>query len=122
MLEITAMKYLILIIATFFSVSVVGQENFNGIWETGEDNTKIEIVEVDGQIIGKIKSSANSKAKIGRVILKDVYKEGSKLKGKIFAAKRGEWFDVEITPNEDVLTLKISKGLFSKSLEWEKTK
>ena len=38
----------------------------------------------------------------------------------IYAARRGELHDVEITPNTDVLELKISVGLFSKSLEWKK--
>ena len=38
----------------------------------------------------------------------------------IYAARNGEWHDVEIPPNTDVLELKISVGLFSKSLEWKK--
>ena len=115
------MRNLILIIVTFCSFSAFGQANFNGVWATGEDNTKIEISEVDGQITGKIKSSDNKKAKIGKVILKDLQKRGSKWTGSIYAAKRDEWHDVKITPNEDVLKLKISAGVFSKSLEWKKS-
>lgn len=115
------MKYLILIVVTFFSVPVFSQDNFIGIWETGEDNTKIEICKVDGQILGRIKSSDNSKAKVGKVILKDLNKKGGKWKGRIFAAKRGEWYNVEITPDRKVLKLKISVGLLSKTLEWKRT-
>jgi hypothetical protein len=116
------MKNLILIIFTFCSFSVLGQASLNGVWATGEDNTKIEILEVDGQISGKIKSSNNEKAKIGKVILKDLNKKGGKCTGRIFAAKRGEWYDVKITPNKDVLEIKISVGLLSRSVEWKKVK
>jgi hypothetical protein len=54
------------------------------------------------------------------VILKDLKEDGSRWSGRIYATQRGEWHDVEITPNTDVLELKISVGLFSKSLEWKK--
>ena len=106
----------------FGSFSVFGQADFNGIWDTGEDNTRVEIAEVDGAITGKIISSDNQKAQIGKVILKELKKDGRLWSGRIYAAKRGEWYDVEITPDEDVLKLKISVGFFSKSLEWKKTK
>jgi hypothetical protein len=116
------MKNLVLIIITFCSFIIFGQADIFGVWDTGDENTKIELSESNGLITGKIKSSDNKKAKIGRVILKDLQKNGSKWMGKIYAARRGEWHDVEITPKEDVLQLKISAGLFSKSLEWKKSK
>ena len=116
------MKILVLTIVIFSSYSAVGADDISGIWDTGDENTKIEISEVDGQITGKIMSSDNEKVKIGKVILKGLSQSGSKWKGKIYAARRGEWHDVEITPKEDVLQLKISAGLFSKSLEWKKSK
>ena len=116
------MKNLILIIATLYSFSAFAQADLSGVWATGDDNTKIEIADVDGQVTGKIKSSDNQNAKIGKVILKDLKEDGNQWKGQIFAARRGEWHNVEIKPKKDVLELIISVGLFSKSLEWKKIK
>ena len=39
------MKHLILIVVTLCSFSVFGQSNLTGTWDTGEDNTIIEITE-----------------------------------------------------------------------------
>ena len=87
----------------------------------GEDNTIIEITEIDGKPNGKIKSSDNPKAKIGNVILKEVNKNGRIWGGKIYAAKRQEWYDAEITQKGNVLEIEISVGFFSKTVEWKKT-
>lgn len=116
------MKYTILIALSFFSYSLFGQANLTGTWDTGEDNTIIVITEIDGKPTGKIKSSDNPKATIGKVILKDVKKKGEIWEGKIYAAKRQEWYDAEITQKGDVLEIEISVGFFSKTLEWKKLK
>ena len=115
------MKHLILIVATLCSFSVFGQSNLTGNWDTGEDNTIIEITEIEGKPTGKIKSSDNPKAKIGNVILKAVHKYGRNWKGKIYAAKRQEWYDAEITQKGDVLEIQIRAGFFRKTVEWKKT-
>ena len=115
------MKHLILIVATLCSFSVFGQSNLTGTWDTGEDNTIIEITEIEDKPTGKIKSSDNPKAKIGNVILKEVNKNGRIWKGKIYAAKRQEWYDAEITKKGDVLEIQISVGFFRKTVEWKKT-
>ena len=82
------MKHLILIVATLCSFSVFSQSHLIGNWDTGEDNTKIEISESNGIITGKIKSSDNHKAKIGKVVLNDLKKDDNNWKGEIYAAKR----------------------------------
>ena len=114
------MKYTILIAFSIFAYSLFGQSNLTGTWDTGEDNTIIEITEIEDKPTGKIKSSDNPKAKIGNVILKEVNKNGRIWKGKIYAAKRQEWYDAEITQKGDVLEIEISVGFFSKTLEWNK--
>ena len=114
------MKSLLVIIITFCSFSVFSQSNLNGRWNTGQDNTIIEITISNGKWIGKIKSSDNEKAEIGKLTLKELQQEESKWTGKIYAAKRKDWYDVEITLHNDILELKISIGLLSKSLEWKK--
>ena len=114
------MKNLILIVVTLCSFSVFGQSQLNGTWNTGEDNTKIEISESESQITGNIKSSDNPKAQIGKVILKDLKEEGNNWKGKIFAAKKQKWYEAVITPKGNTLEIEISVGFFSKTIEWTK--
>ena len=115
------MKHLILIVATLCSFSVFGQSNLTGTWDTGEDNTMIEITEIDGNPTGKIKSSDNPNATISNVILKDVKKKGEIWKGKIYAAKRQEWYDAEITQKGNLLEIEINVGFLSKTVVWKKT-
>jgi hypothetical protein len=115
------MKYTILIAFSIFSYSVFGQPNLIGTWNTGQDNTIIEITEIDGIPSGKIKTSDNPKAAIGNVILKDVKKKGEIWKGKIYAAKRQEWYDAEISQKGNVIKIEISVGFFSKTVVWKKT-
>lgn len=114
------MKNLILIVVALCSFSVFGQSNLTGTWDTGEDNTVIEITESDGKTTGKIKSSDNPKATINKVMLKDLKKSGSSWNGKIYAAKRQQWYDAEITQKGDVLEIKISVGFMSKTVEWKR--
>ena len=114
------MKNLILIVVTLCSFSVFGQSQLNGTWNTGEDNTKIEISESESLITGNIKSSDNPKAQIGKVILKDLKEEGNNWKGKIFAAKKQKWYEAVITPKGNTLEIEISVGFFSKTIEWTK--
>jgi len=54
------------------------------------------------------------------LILKDLVKTGNKWSGKIFAVKRNEWYDVEITSKKNMLDLKVHIGFVSKTLTWEK--
>ncbi len=114
------MKNFILIIFALCSYLMFGQSNLTGTWNTNDENTIIEIVKSKNLIIGKVKSSNNPKAKIGQIILKDLTKNGNTWTGKIYAPKKQEWYDVVITPKNNVLELEISVGFFSKTLEWKK--
>ena len=113
-------KNILLIFLAFNSLAVFGQTDLSGVWDTDNDNTIVEISQVDDRYTGRIKSTDNEKAEIGKVILKDLKENGSEWNGRIYAAKRGEWYDVEITPDEDVLKLKISAGFLSKSVVWKR--
>jgi uncharacterized protein (DUF2147 family) len=55
------------------------------------------------------------------LILKDLVKSGNAWTGKIFAVKKNEWYDVEITPEKNSLNLKIQIGFLHKNLKWEKS-
>ena len=114
------MKNVCLFAFLLFSLSTFSQAELNGVWETGDENTRIEIADVEGQWVGKILSSDNQKAIIGKVILKDLKQDDSGWTGRIYAARRQEWYDVEISPKENVLELEVKVGLFSKSLDWKR--
>ena len=114
------MKKILATILIIYSSSVFAQSNLVGIWETGEENTNIEISEIEGRLSGILKSTDNKKAEIGRVILKDLEQKGSKWEGQIWAARRQRWFDVLITPTENLLELEIDAGFRTKSVEWKR--
>lgn len=114
------MKNIILFVFVLCSYAIYGQSNLVGTWDTGENNTKIEITAPEGAITGTIKSSDNPKATVGKIILKDVKKEGSHWEGKIYAAKKKQWYDAVLSEKEELLEIKISVGFFSKTLEWKK--
>jgi len=98
--------------------SLSAQTAPTGVWNTGSNNTKVEITEVEGSYIGKILSSDNTDAKIGKQLLKGISFDGKAWKGKIFAPKKGEWMDATLTPKEDVLEIKVGSGFMSKTIEW----
>ena len=96
------------------------KQSIEGIWDWGTENTKIEILQSNGEWVGKIKSSDNEEATIGKVILKDLKKQNEKWVGKLFAVKRQKWTDVEIIPNGTKLDLTVSAGISSKKVQWSK--
>ena len=109
-----------LFILMFSIVYVSAQQSLEGLWETGKEETIIEVSFSSEQLIGKIKSSNNEEVEMGKIILKDLRSEGNNWVGKIYAVKKKEWYNVEIITKEEVLKLKISFGLMSKSLQWKK--
>jgi len=115
------MKILIVVLSLLYIFQNPNENNIIGTWNTLEDNTKVQISEQNGILIGKIKSSDNTKAQVGRLILKDLIKNGNSWSGKIFAVKKNEWYDVEITSKKDALNLKIQVGFLYKNLTWEKS-
>ena len=115
------MKNLALIFFILFSTTTMNaQHSIAGIWNTGDDNTKIEITENDGAFYGKILSSDNTKANIGKQILKDVKFSNGEGKGKMYAAKKGKWYDAVLKENGNQLDVTIKVGFMKKTLEWKK--
>ena len=112
---------LILLLVTTSLVHAQSRSPLDGIWNTGQQNTNVEIIYNEGIASGRIVSSDNEKVKIGLVMLKDLKKTGDAWQGKIFSLKRKKWFDVQIRPTGDRLNLKISSGFYSKTVEWLKS-
>lgn len=110
-----------LIVIVGFVGSLAAQDFQKGIWLTGEENTKIETYQKEGAWYGKIHSSDNPKAKIGKDILQGFKQEDGQWKGKLFAAKRGKLLDAVIEPTKEALNITVSAGFFTKELEWKRT-
>lgn len=114
------MKNISVAILIYFGTNDVFAQSISGFWNTGRENTIIEINEENGKYVGKIKSSDNEKVTIGKVILKDLKKQNEKWIGKLFVVKRQEWYDVEITPNGTKLDLIVSAGFWENKVQWSK--
>ena len=105
---------------SLLTLSLSSQEMTAGIWLTGEENTKIETYQKDGTWYGKIVSSDNLKAKIGRDILIGFKKEKEHWVGKLYASKRDKILDAIINPKKEELNIIVSAGFFKKKLTWPK--
>lgn len=114
------MKIVFTFYILFFVLTMHSKASIIGIWNMGQDNTKIEITEDNGSYVGKIVSSDNANAKIGNIILKDVKSVGGKWKGKMYSPKRNEWYDAVITLEGKQLLLTVGSGFKSKTLKWIK--
>ena len=101
-------------------ITLPAQESLVGIWNTGNENTKIEITADDGVYFGTIISSDKADAKIGNQLLKDVKSVQGEWKGKLYSPKKGKWYDATITENGNILEVQVKAGLAKKTLEWTK--
>jgi uncharacterized protein (DUF2147 family) len=105
---------------SLFSITAFSQTDISGKWNTGDQNTLVEIVQQNGVYIGKIISSDNPKVKQGKVILRNVKAKKAGWAGEIYAPRRSEWYDAEISTSGNKLKLKMSVGFISKTVEWTK--
>ncbi|MEM6700159.1 MAG: hypothetical protein AAF599_17275 [Bacteroidota bacterium] len=112
------MKIIIVCCMLFSTLSMHAQ--LVGTWNTGKDNTQIEITEVNGVYEGKIASSDNAKAPIGKQLLKDIQLVDGEWKGKLFAAKKGEWMDAVLEEKDNQLLITVKAGFMSKTIKWAK--
>ena len=112
------MKVLITLCIFLSVMTLSAQSSITGIWDTGKENTKIQITEVEGVMNATIYSSDNSKLEIGAPFLKEVMKDGDEWKGKLYSFKKRKWFQVTITEREEELQAKVKAGAMKKKLKW----
>lgn len=108
------------VLMTLFSITnyAQSQSDVAGDWVVGKQNTVIKIEQHNNVYSGKIISSDNPKAKIGNLMVKELKQKNGEWKGKVYSAKRKEWYDAEFIPKENMLDVKIKVGFFSKTMEW----
>ena len=118
------MKQITILLCSFFLLTsfVSPTASLKGVWNTGDQNTKIQTYQKDGKWYGKIISSDNPKAKKNTIILKGFQKKGDVWKGKIYAIKSGKWVDASIKPSSDALNITVYAGFITKKLKWKKVK
>ena len=112
--------FFVLFTALSLPFGMNAQQSIKGIWNTGNQNTKIKIKEVNGKMIGVLSSSDNKKAKIGAKIIKDIQSKKGVWKGKLFAAKKRKWVDAVFKRKGNKLKITVSAGLISKTIEWKR--
>lgn len=100
------------------SGSSAAEGALNGLWQTGEDNSIVEVTETNGVATGKLVSSDNPKAVAGTEILRNFSESGGTWKGSIYAVRRDKLMDATITPSADSLAIDVNAGFISKDLTW----
>ncbi len=116
------MRNIFLTTVLFIStITLHAQTAIEGFWVTvDKNNTVIEVLKQNKKYQGVRRSTANKSYKIGELILKEITQKGNKWKGKIYAPSRKKWYDVELTPVNDLLKLKIKVSIFSKTITWKR--
>jgi len=113
------MKFLITF-CILFSALTINAQSIAGTWNTGQDNTKIEITENNGVYSGKVISSDNDQVKIGKQFVKDVKSVGGEWKGKIYSPKKDNWYNATLKTKGEQLSVTVKSGLMSRTIEWQK--
>lgn len=113
-------KLSVLFCAVLCVIASNAQSSIEGIWNTGKENTKIEIAAVNGVYQGKIVSSDNAKAKSGAQLLKEIQLVDGKWQGKLFAAKKKKWMDAVLVEKDNQLLITVKAGLMSRTIKWAK--
>ncbi|WP_228780196.1 hypothetical protein [Aquiflexum lacus] len=115
------MRTLIMIsIFLLSSISLMAQESILGHWNTGQENTVIEIKETDGKMEGRVISSDHPKAPLGKLILKELRREENLLKGKLYSPKFDKWFDASFLQKSNDCEVTIKVGWVERKVNWTK--
>lgn len=114
------MKFALTFCFLFSVMAMNAQHSLTGVWDTGQDNTKVKITESNNIFAGTIISSDRSDARIGKLLIKDLKQQNGIWKGKVYAAKKGKWYDATVKEKGNALLISVKVGLVSKTLEWTK--
>lgn len=110
----------VLLFVLVAAISANAQTAISDSWNTGKDNTIIEIKKVSDRYVGEIVSSDNSEAIVGKQIVKGVQSVKGVWKGKIYVAKKGKWADAKFVRKADTLEVTVYSGWLSKTVRWKK--
>lgn len=85
-----------------------------GIWVYKQDFSRIEIIDLNGKLSGKLISTRNPNNKIGTAILEDfVFVEG-KWQGRYFLHSKNRWVEANMVLKGDLLFIELELGYGTK--------
>jgi hypothetical protein len=111
------MKKVFVALALLVSLNAFSQNEIVGNWDTGKENSIVEIYEDSGDLFGKIISSDRAEV-VGKINLRNLENKGDHWEGELYVFKRRSWYDVSIHEENDTLYLVISVGFFEKEVQW----
>ena len=116
--------YNLIFMLTFILMMINPSDNneITGVWKTGRNNTRIEIYRKNNAMYGKILSSDNPQAPIGKDVLENLTRDGENWKGTMYSWKRNKKVDVILESNSNLLEIRINMGLFPVKFEWKREK
>jgi hypothetical protein len=101
-------------------VNLPTDNELKGTWHTGRNNTLIEIYNKDNALYGKVISSDNPEAPVGKDVLEKITRDGDTWKGTMYSWKKDRRADVTLETTGNSLKIKIDVGLFPFTLLWER--
>ena len=116
-MENLGMRKVFVALTLFIGLSAFSQNEIVGKWDTGKENSVVEIYEKSGELFGKIISSDRAEV-VGKINLRNLENKGDHWEGELFVFKRRSWYDVSIHEENDTLQLVISVGFFEKEVQW----
>lgn len=110
------MKTLLISFVLLFVSIGQDQDDIAGIWKMAENNAEVEIKKEGDIYNGTVVKSDVEKA-IGKVILRDLKKEGDEWKGKFYAAKKDRLVDaILVLTGEDAMEMVVKAGPKTKTV------
>jgi hypothetical protein len=91
-----------------------------GPWDTGKDEVHIQIHEKEGALLGEVVSSGNEKLETGKILIKNIAKDGDRWKAEFYALKKKKWYPAVLTLDGDSLKVRIDAGIRKKTVEWQR--
>ena len=93
-MENLGMRKVFVVIALFVGLfSAFSQNEIVGKWNTGKENSIVEIYKDSGELFGKIISSDRAEV-VGKINLRNLENKGDHWEGELFVFKRRSWYDV----------------------------
>jgi hypothetical protein len=118
------MKILIITYSFILAYFVANKPlSIEGVWNTNNDNTKIEIKSFPNGIEGRIIESQNKNAPIGKLIVRDIKPIGKQLfSGQLYSLKYNRWANATFNRKNNQLFIHISTNFRSINLNWDLVK
>lgn len=94
-----------------------------GIYQSPDENGKVEFYKERGQYFGKLiqVNTSQNKVKAGTIIFKDLTFTNGHWEGKIYAPAKGKEFTCNLSlKNNKDLEVKVRSGFLSQTREWKR--